>query len=91
MTGFLRSNRAVDSDVDDSFRVVMQYGGERRDLIVTGKTAVVTPMMDQLKFFVRSTGGFYVKVGSKQCDFIYFPFSHAPKTRFLPVIYSLSC
>lgn len=62
MTGFLRSNRGIESDVDDTFTVVMQYSGERKNLIVTVKTAIVTPMRDQLKFFVRGTGGSYVKV-----------------------------
>ena len=62
MTGFLRSNRGVDSDVDDTFMIVMQYAGEKRNLLVTVKTAIVTPLQDQLKFFVRGTGGSYVKV-----------------------------
>lgn len=64
VTGFLRSNRGVDSDIDDTFTIIMQYSGERRNLVVTVKTAIVTPLRDQLKFFIRGTGGSYVKFGS---------------------------
>lgn len=54
----------MDSDIDDTFTIIMQYSGEQRNLVVTVKTAIVTPLRDQLKFFIRGTGGSYVKVRS---------------------------
>ncbi|KAJ7214458.1 hypothetical protein GGX14DRAFT_443956 [Mycena pura] len=64
VTGFLRSNRGVDSDVDDTFTIVLQYGGEQKNLTVTVKTAIVTHMKDNLRFFVRGTEGTYLKFGT---------------------------
>ncbi|KAF9005723.1 hypothetical protein BDZ89DRAFT_1095549 [Hymenopellis radicata] len=64
VTGFLRSNRGVDSEVDDTFTIILQYGGEQKNLTVTVKTAIVTHMEDNLKFFVRGTGGTYLKFGT---------------------------
>jgi len=63
VTGFLRSNRGVDSDVDDTFTIILQYTGAQKNLTVTVKTAIVSYLQDQLKFFVRGTEGSYVKVG----------------------------
>lgn len=62
MTAFLRSNRGVDSDVHDTFTIILQYSGEQKNLVVTIKTAIVTHMKDQLRFFVRGTRGTYLKV-----------------------------
>ena len=62
MTGFFRSNRGVDSDIDDTFTIMLQYSGKQRNLLVTVKTAIVTHMKDQLRFFVRGTKGTYLKV-----------------------------
>lgn len=42
MTAFLRSNRGVDSDVHDTFTIILQYSGEQKNLVVTIKTAIVT-------------------------------------------------
>lgn len=63
VTGFLRANRGVDSEIDDSFTILLQYGEQHKNLLVTIKTAVVTHMRDQLKYLVRGTKGTYLKVG----------------------------
>jgi predicted dehydrogenase len=62
VTGFLRSNRGVQSEIDDTFTIVLEYSGPQSGLIVTIKTAVITPMKDQLKYFIRGTKGSYLKV-----------------------------
>ncbi len=62
MTGFFRSNRGVDSDIDDTFTIMLQYSGKQKNLLVTVKTAIVTHLKDQLRFFVRGTKGTYLKV-----------------------------
>ncbi|KAK3300575.1 uncharacterized protein B0H64DRAFT_18970 [Chaetomium fimeti] len=64
VTGFFRSNRGVDSDVDDTFTIILQYSGKQKNLLVTVKTAVVTHMQDQLRFFVRGNKGTYLKFGT---------------------------
>ncbi|OAA65852.1 NAD(P)-binding domain protein [Niveomyces insectorum RCEF 264] len=51
VTAFLRANRGMDSAIDDTYTVVLQYAGEQKDLLVTVKTAVVSVMKDQLRFF----------------------------------------
>lgn len=61
VTGFLRSNRGIESEIDDTFTIILQYKG---NLTVTVKTAVVTNMKDQLKFWVRGTKGTYLKVST---------------------------
>lgn len=66
VTGFLRSNRGIVSDVDDTFTIILQYGGDQKDLTVTVKTAIVTHMKNQLKFFIRGTEGTYLKVRKKK-------------------------
>jgi len=62
VTAFLRANRGAESEVDDTFTVILQYGGDKKNLLVTVKTAIVTHMKDQLKFWVRGTEGTYLKV-----------------------------
>ena len=62
VTGFFRSNRGVDSDVEDTHTIILQYSGKQKNLLVTVKTAVVTHMQDQLRFFVRGTKGTFLKV-----------------------------
>ncbi|KAI8199804.1 hypothetical protein K4K52_008643 [Colletotrichum sp. SAR 10_76] len=64
VTGFLRSNRDIDSDIDDTFTIILQYDGDRRDLLFTIKTGIITHMQDQLKYFVRGTKGTYLKFGT---------------------------
>ncbi|KAK3382544.1 hypothetical protein B0T24DRAFT_601946 [Lasiosphaeria ovina] len=61
VTAFLRSNRGVESDVDDTFTIILQY--DRQNLVVTVKTAIVSHLKDQLKYFVRGTKGSYLKFG----------------------------
>lgn len=61
---FLRSNRGMESDIDDTFTIILQYSGEQKSLLVTIKTTVVTHMKDQLKYFVRGTKGTFVKVSA---------------------------
>ncbi len=51
-----------DSDIDDTFTIILQYGGDKKNLVVTIKTAIITHLKDQLKFFVRGTEGTYLKV-----------------------------
>ncbi|KAH6619321.1 hypothetical protein B0J18DRAFT_400272 [Chaetomium sp. MPI-SDFR-AT-0129] len=63
VTAFLRSNRGVDSDVDDTFTIILQYSGAQKNLLVAVKTAVVTHMQDQLRLFVRGTKGSFLKFG----------------------------
>jgi len=69
VTGFYRSLRGVDSKVDDSFTIILQYTGEtaerggKGNLIVTLKTSVVATMVQPLKHFVRGYGGTWIKFG----------------------------
>jgi predicted dehydrogenase len=63
VTGFLRSLRGIESEVDDTFTIILQYSGEQKDLLVTIKTTIVSLMADQFKTFVRGTEGSFVKVG----------------------------
>ena len=62
ITGFLRVLRGIDSEVEDTFTAILQYSGAQKDLLVTVKTNVVSPMKEQLKYFARGTKGSYVKV-----------------------------
>ncbi|KAH7305695.1 hypothetical protein BKA65DRAFT_601892 [Rhexocercosporidium sp. MPI-PUGE-AT-0058] len=63
ITAFHRSLRGVDSEVDDSFTIILQYTGEQRNLLVTIKTSVVATMQKPLKFLVRGYDGSFVKFG----------------------------
>ena len=62
MTGFFRAQRGIDSEVEDSFTIVLEYDGEQKDLLVTVKTSVTTPMQQQFKYLIRGTKGSYLKV-----------------------------
>lgn len=62
VTAILRALRGVESDIDDTFTIILQYDGSQRDLVVTIKTNIVSPLRDQLKYFIRGTGGTFVKV-----------------------------
>lgn len=66
VTAFTRALRQKGVASDDSFTVVLQYGGEQSDLVCTVKTTVVStlPMERQLKFMVRGREGSFIKVGS---------------------------
>lgn len=62
VTGFFHAQRSIESEVEDSFTIVLQYDGAQKDLLVTVKTAVTTPMAQQLKHLVRGTKGSWLKV-----------------------------
>jgi len=62
VTAFLRVLRGVDSEIDDSFTIILQYGGDQKHLLVTVKTTVVSLMKDQIELLVRGTEGSYLKV-----------------------------
>lgn len=66
VTAFTRALRQKDVKSDDSFTVVLQYGGEKSDLICTVKTTIVStlPMEKQMKFVVRGRDGTFLKVSS---------------------------
>jgi predicted dehydrogenase len=61
VTAFLRNQRGVKSEIEDSFTIILQYDKEQSDLLVTVKTCVVTPLARQLKQLVRGTEGSFVK------------------------------
>ncbi|KAM5354540.1 hypothetical protein ACJ41O_001187 [Fusarium nematophilum] len=60
VTGFFRSQRGIESEVEDSFTIILQYG-PKKDLLVTIKTSVTTPMFHQPKYLIRGTRGSYLK------------------------------
>lgn len=62
VTGFYRTLRDSDSDIDDTFTIILQFGGEFRKLIATIKTSVVTPMERPLKYLIRGYDGSFLKV-----------------------------
>ncbi|KIX10507.1 uncharacterized protein Z518_01590 [Rhinocladiella mackenziei CBS 650.93] len=64
VTAFLRAVRGIESEIEDTFTIILQYDGPQRELLVTIKTAIITVMQDQLKFFIRGTKGSYVKYGT---------------------------
>jgi predicted dehydrogenase len=63
VTGFFRTQRPIESEVEDSFTIILQYDGAQKDLLVTVKTSVTSPLSQQLKQLVRGTKGSFVKVG----------------------------
>ncbi|KIW47101.1 uncharacterized protein PV06_02702 [Exophiala oligosperma] len=64
VTCFLRVLRGIESEVDDSFTMILEYGPPHKDLLVTVKTNIASCMQEQLKYFVRGTKGSYVKHGT---------------------------
>lgn len=64
VTGFYCALRGVDSPIDDAFTIILQYGGEQKNLLVTVKTSVVTLMREPLKYFVRGYNGTFMKSGT---------------------------
>ena len=64
VTAFLRVLRegGADDAIDDSFTIVLQYGGEHKQMIATVKTTVVSSQPKQLKYWVRGTNGTFFKV-----------------------------
>ena len=63
VTGFYRSLRGVESKTDDTFTVILQYSGPRKNLFVTVKTSVVATMQYPLKYFIRGYDGSFIKYG----------------------------
>jgi predicted dehydrogenase len=64
VTAFHRSLRGIESEVDDTFTIILQYDGEeQRNLLVTIRTSVVSSMQYPLKFFVRGYEGSFIKFG----------------------------
>ncbi|MCJ1397430.1 hypothetical protein MMC11_000623 [Xylographa trunciseda] len=61
VTAFLRTLRGIPSETDDAFTVILQYDGNQKDLLVTIKTTIVSPMERQMKVFVRGTEGSFLK------------------------------
>lgn len=61
VTGFLRTQRGGDSEIEDSFTIILQYGAPQKDLLVTVKTCITTIMSEQLKYIIRGTKGSYFK------------------------------
>jgi predicted dehydrogenase len=61
ITAFFRVQRGIESEVEDSFTIILQYDGAQKGLLVTVKTCVVSPAAQQLKFWIRGTKGSYVK------------------------------
>jgi predicted dehydrogenase len=61
VTAFFRVQRGIESEVEDSFTIILQYDGAQKGLLVTVKTAVVSPMEKQLKFWIRGEKGSYIK------------------------------
>lgn len=65
VTAFFRNNRGgvgVDSDIHDSFTLVLEYAPKA--LLVTIKTSIVSVLKDQLRFAVRGTTGSFLKFGT---------------------------
>ena len=63
VTGFYRSLRGIESKTDDTFTIILQYSGAKKNLFVTVKTSVVAKMQYPLKFFVRGYDGSFIKYG----------------------------
>ncbi|BCS28709.1 uncharacterized protein APUU_70279A [Aspergillus puulaauensis] len=61
ITAFYRSQRGLESEIEDSFTVILQYEGNQKNLLVTVKSAITTPLAKQLKLFVRGSEGSFVK------------------------------
>jgi len=63
VTGFYRALRGIKSKEDDTFTLILQYSGEKENLVVTVKTTVINKMPQPLKYFVRGYDGTYIKYG----------------------------
>lgn len=70
ITAFIRCLRGVDSEVEDSFTVILGYDGRNgnprahKDLLCLVQTTMVTPMQAPLKCMIRGMMGSYVKYGT---------------------------
>ncbi|KAJ6256998.1 hypothetical protein Dda_7881 [Drechslerella dactyloides] len=63
VTGFNRTLRDSDSEVEDTFIIILQFGGELKKLLATIRTTPVTPMEHPLKYLVRGYDGSFIKFG----------------------------
>lgn len=63
VTGFYRVLRGIESKTDDTFTIILQYSGTKKNLFVTIKTSVVTTMQYPLKYFTRGYDGSFIKFG----------------------------
>ncbi|KAL4881810.1 hypothetical protein BJY04DRAFT_227590 [Aspergillus karnatakaensis] len=61
VTAFFRNQRGIESEVEDSFTIILQYDGDQKGLLVTVKTSMTTPMPRQLKHLVRGNEGSWIK------------------------------
>ncbi|KAH7384709.1 oxidoreductase [Cadophora sp. MPI-SDFR-AT-0126] len=60
VTAVLKVLRDIESEVDDTFTVILQYDSP---LVVTVKTTIISCLLQPLKYVFRGTGGSYVKFG----------------------------
>jgi predicted dehydrogenase len=63
VTGFYRSLRGIESKTDDTFTIILQYSGAKKNLFVTIKTSIITTMQYPPKYFVRGYDGSFIKYG----------------------------
>jgi predicted dehydrogenase len=61
VTAIFRNQREIESEIEDSFTILLHYHGAQKELLVTVKTSVVTPMTKQLKYWLRGTKGSFMK------------------------------
>ncbi|KAJ5963119.1 oxidoreductase [Penicillium waksmanii] len=59
--GIMTVLRGIESETEDSFTLILQYDSP---LLVTVKTTIVTPMVNQPKYLIRGTKGSYLKFGT---------------------------
>lgn len=70
ITAFIRALRGVESEIDDTFTVILRYDGKNgnphanKDLQCIVSTTMVTPMQAPLKCLIRGVEGSYVKYGT---------------------------
>jgi len=58
VTAILKVLRGIESEVDDTFTVILQY---ERPLLVTMKTTIISCLIQPLKYIFRGTEGSYIK------------------------------
>lgn len=61
VTAFLKVLRGIESEVDDTYTVILQY---ETPLLVTVKTTIISCMRKELKYFIRGTDGTYIKASN---------------------------
>ncbi|KAK6537574.1 hypothetical protein TWF694_011756 [Orbilia ellipsospora] len=63
VTGFYRTLRDSDSEVEDTFIIILQFDGKLKKLVATVTTSVITPMEQPLKYLIRGYDGSFLKYG----------------------------